>query len=76
MKGSAISPTVTNGIPAGVLAQRNDLIQKGIIKDGVFSEDFEFSSPSSASAVILGRSSNGRKEWTMIDGRTIAQMGH
>lgn len=76
LKGSVISPNVTNGIPAGVLAQRNDLIRKGIIKDGVFSEDFEFSSPSSASAVILGRSSNGRKEWTMIDGRTIAQMGH
>ena len=76
LKGSVVSPNVTNGIPAGILAQRNDLIQKGIIKDGVFSEDFEFSSPSSASAVILGRSSNGRKEWTMIDGRTIAQMGH
>ncbi len=76
LKGSIISADVTNGIPISVLDQRRDLITKGIIKDRVFMQDWEFNSPSSASAVILGRSSNGRKEWTKIDGRTIAEMGH
>jgi len=30
---------------------------------GVFQEDVAFSSPSAASAVVFGRSSNGRREW-------------
>ena len=39
-------------------------------------KDYIFSSASAAAAVILGRSANGRREWTKLDGRTIAQIGH
>ncbi len=76
LKGSVISADVTKGIPQSIQEQRDSLIASGVIKDGMFVEDYEFSSSSTASAVILGRSSNGRKEWAKIDGRTIAQMGH
>lgn len=76
LKGSLISPDVTDGIPLNVAAQREELIEKGVIQKDVFTEDYVFSSPSTAAAVILGRSSNGRREWTKIDGRTIAQIGH
>ncbi|WP_425536585.1 DUF4357 domain-containing protein [Actinotignum schaalii] len=32
-----------------------------------------FGSPSTAAAVILGRSSNGRREWLADDGRTFGE---
>ena len=47
---------------------RPALLEKGIIdpKTYTFSKDHLFNSPSAASAVILGRSSNGRVEWKHI----------
>ncbi|MDC4421153.1 GIY-YIG nuclease family protein [Acinetobacter baumannii] len=48
---------------------RNYLIENEIIdsKDFTFNQDYLFSSPSAASGVILGRSSNGRKDWREIN---------
>ncbi|MDB0281834.1 MULTISPECIES: GIY-YIG nuclease family protein [Acinetobacter] len=48
---------------------RNYLIENEIIdsKDFTFNQDYLFSSPSAASGVIQGRSSNGRKEWKEIN---------
>jgi hypothetical protein len=34
-------------------------------------DDYIFSSPSSASSIILGRNSNGMTEWKLKDGRTL-----
>ncbi|WP_071673373.1 GIY-YIG nuclease family protein [Nioella nitratireducens] len=52
------------------------LVEKGIIQktDGtaVMTEDYAFSSPSAAAAVVSGRSSNGRTAWKLPDGRTYA----
>ena len=76
LKGSTISPDVTSGLQPGYLALRNDLIGRGVIQNNVFMEDYSFSSVSAASSVALGRASNGRTEWTKIDGRTIAQAAH
>ena len=76
LKGSVIANDVTTGVPDNILSQREDLISKGIIKNNIFDIDFEFSSASTAAAIILGRSSNGRREWSKIDGRTIAQCWH
>lgn len=75
-KGSRISPDVTEGLQQGYLNLRNQLIRDGIIKDNIFTEDHVFTSVSAAAAVILGRSSNGRKEWMKLDGRNIAQSGN
>ena len=55
---------------------RNQLIADGMIVDGTFKEDYTFTSVSAAAVVILGRSANGRTEWTKLDGRTFAQVGH
>lgn len=76
VKGSKISTNETEGIPTNISDKRKDLISCGVISDFCFVRDYEFSSVSTAAAVILGRSSNGRKEWTKIDGRTVAQTGH
>ena len=76
MKGSHISPDITDGLQTGYLILRNQLIADGMIVDGTFKEDYTFTSVSAAAVVILGRSANGRTEWTKLDGRTFAQVGH
>ncbi|SEQ70406.1 protein of unknown function [Loktanella sp. DSM 29012] len=52
------------------------LLSLGILTiDGdhsIFTEDYAFSSPSAAAAVVAGRSANGRISWTLPDGRTFA----
>lgn len=54
----------------------DDLVKSGTIQvEGdvaVFSEDYAFSSPSAAAAVVSGRTSNGRISWKLPDGRTYA----
>ena len=76
MKGSHIAPDITDGLQTGYLVLRNQLIADGMIEDGTFKEDYTFTSVSAAAVVILGRSANGRTEWTKLDGRTFAQVGH
>ena len=50
----------------GVLGLRGGLYQ--------FTQDYSFSSPSTAAAVVLGRSANGRIEWKAADGRTLKEL--
>ena len=38
-------------------------------------KDHKLSSSSAAAAVVLGRAANGRKEWTLLDGRTYGKYG-
>lgn len=42
---------------------RNKLVQDGTFVDRVLQRDYEFSSPSAAAAIFLGRPSNGNDEW-------------
>jgi hypothetical protein len=57
---------------------RKDLITQGVIAsiDGHlrFTQDHVFTSPSTASGVVLARTSNGRDEWKTKDGRTLKQV--
>lgn len=75
-KGSIISSDTTDGFPPNYADLRKRLIQEGSIADGVFTIDYAFTSVSAATAVVLGRSANGRKEWTKLDGQSFAQAGH
>lgn len=50
---------------------RDALIADGTIADGRLARDFVFSSPSAAACVVMGRSSNGPKEWRTEDGRAL-----
>lgn len=76
LKGSRIAPDVTSGLPQNYVEQRKTLLWIGIIQNNVFAEDNVFTSASAAASIILGRSSNGRREWAKLDGRTLAQSGH
>lgn len=59
----------------GMFDLRQELIGNGVLeRDGDhfrFAQDYVFSSPSTAAAVILGRSANGRIEWKDAGGRTL-----
>lgn len=71
----------TEGVPAlptqypGVSRDRDDMVEDGrLLPDGaslVLQADAEFSSPSRAAAVFLGRNANGWTEWKTEDGSSL-----
>lgn len=54
------------------LVRQGVLVNRGTVYELV--QDYTFSSPSMASGVLLGRSSNGRVEWQTADGRTLKSL--
>ena len=62
----------------GMYDLRQELIGNGVLglRGGLyqFTQDYSFSSPSTAAAVVLGRSANGRIEWKAADGRTLKEV--
>ena len=60
---------------AHMLAKRQELIDLGVLaqqgSDQAFTQDYTFSSPSTAACVVLGRSANGRLEWKDAQGRAL-----
>ncbi|MDP2090775.1 MAG: DUF4357 domain-containing protein [Candidatus Gracilibacteria bacterium] len=53
---------------------RKLLVDKGIILDGFFIEDYIFKTPTSACNIIAGGNQNGWKEWKNKDGKTLDEM--
>ena len=77
LKGSRISDhTVPSFETRGkcYFQLRNRLIEDGIIVNDVFQTDYEFSSPSAASAVVLGHTSNGNVDWKNVDGKQLKEL--
>jgi predicted GIY-YIG superfamily endonuclease len=64
-------------VPA-MKAVRDLLIEQGILAPNgdhfVLTEDYIFSSPSTAAGVLFGRSANGRVDWKTEDGRTLKEV--
>ncbi|MCB2006935.1 MAG: GIY-YIG nuclease family protein [Burkholderiaceae bacterium] len=66
----------------GFYDMRQELIANGVLvlagSDGNpnyrFAQDYVFSAPSSAAAVVLGRSANGRIEWKDAQGHTLKEL--
>lgn len=76
-KGSRISDHTVPSFEArgkSYYLLRNRLIEDGTIIDGEFQNDYEFSSPSAASAVILGHNSNGNVDWKSADGTQLKNL--
>lgn len=74
-KGSKAAKDTTNSMNFNLIKLREKLIADAIFIDKVefleFSEDFLFSSPSAAAAIVMGRSANGLTEWKLITGKTL-----
>ena len=75
LKDSEIATSPTSSFPQNWLKVRQSLIDDEIIVQVnnklVFREDYLFSSPSAAAAVVMGRSANGLTEWKLNDGRVL-----
>ena len=74
LQGSKIADSVTPSISKSIKDVRLDLINKSIIVDYEFKEDYIFSSPSYAATIVMGRSANGLTEWKTIDGRILKSL--
>jgi hypothetical protein len=77
LKGSKIATSTVASMTPSFIKYRQQLIDKSIIIQSnellEFSDDFIFSSPSTAAAVVMGRNANGLVEWKLKDGRTLRE---
>ena len=76
-KGSKAAATIVNSMTTNFISQRQKLIDEGILVDKgeyfEFSEDYIFSSPSTAAVMVMGRNANGLTEWKQKDGKTLKE---
>lgn len=72
LEGSEISKIVTESY--GYRTLREKLIKENIIVNNKFTKNYLFKSSSSAAAVIVGYSINGRNTWKNEDGKTIKEI--
>lgn len=74
-KGAQAVKIAVKACPAGVVKSRDRLLEKGVIAlDGdhyVFTEDYEFSSPSTAASFVQGGSVNGLTAWVNDENQTL-----
>lgn len=77
-KGSEMNPGTTKSSHRYLTSIRQTLWNDGIVveRNGrhFFQEDHQFSSPSQAASVILGRSANGWTEWKNEHGQTLDEL--
>jgi hypothetical protein len=76
--GSESSQKAARATPDSVVKLRATLLDKGVfVKDKdryKLTQDYAFSSPSSAASAVLGMSANGRTEWKDEKGRTLKEV--
>jgi hypothetical protein len=74
-KGSKAAATIVNSMTPSFIAYRQKLIDDGVIVNKgdylEFSDDYIFSSPSTAALIVMGRNANGLTEWKSKDGKTL-----
>jgi len=74
-KGSKAAATLVPSITQNFVKFRQKLIDQGSVIQQEeyleFPEDYIFSSPSTAAAIVMGRNANGLTEWKQPNGRTL-----
>lgn len=74
-RGSLAAATEVASCHAYLREIRAALVNNGVlVKKGTtlaFTQDYVFTSPSTAAGVVLGRSANGREEWKTAKGQTL-----
>ena len=74
LKGSKIADSTTPAMADSLRKFRDDLIYNKVVVNDEFVDDFIFSSPSYAAAIVMGRSANGLLEWKTVDGRVLKNL--
>ena len=71
---------MTTSLNQSIVNFRQRLINEGkiISNNGklTFTEDYLFSSPSTAASIVMGRSANGLTEWKLSDGRILKSVAY
>jgi hypothetical protein len=71
------APSMSEHVPS-LFELRRELIGNGVLAavgDGfLFTQDYVFTSPSTAAAIVLGRNANGRTEWKDDRGTTLKEI--
>jgi len=74
-KGSKAAATIVNSMTSNFITFRQKLIDEGVLVDKgeffEFTDDYIFSSPSTAAVMVMGRNANGLTEWKSKDGKTL-----
>lgn len=77
-KGSKAAYTFVKSTTQNFINLRQKLIEDGTLVDKKdyyeFSDDYIFSSPSTAATLIMGRNANGLTEWKNSDGKTLKEI--
>ncbi len=77
LKDSEIATSIVNSLTGSFRNLRKKIIKEQIViekdKKLVFSRDYEFSSPSTAAVMVMGRNANGLTEWKLVDGKTLKE---
>jgi len=76
-KGSKAAATIVNSLPQAFKNLRESLLNKGVLSSNEelyeFTEDYIFSSPSTAAVIVMGRNANGLIEWKLREGKTLKE---
>ncbi len=76
-KNSKAAATIVNSMTPNFITYRQKLIDEGVLVDRgeyfEFSDDYIFSSPSTAAVMVMGRNANGLTEWKNKDGKTLKE---
>lgn len=76
-KGSRATNSITASMGSNLINFRKKLIDSGVFTDKIdfleFSEDYIFSSPSTAAGIVMGRNANGLLEWKLENGKTLKE---
>jgi hypothetical protein len=76
-KGSIASDSTTSSMANSSLRLKESLIDYGDLQlvngNYIFTEDYIFSSPTTAAVIVMGRNANGLVEWKLIDGKTLKE---
>ncbi len=74
LKGSIIEKNVASSLTKSILNKRQILIKKGIIDQNFqFTQDYVFTSPSLAAAIVVGYSINGKIAWKDRNGISLKE---
>ncbi len=76
-KNSKAAATIVNSMTPNFITYRQKLINEGVLVDKgeyfEFSDDYIFSSPSTAAVMVMGRNANGLTEWKNKNGKTLKE---
>ena len=78
MEGAKFSLELSSSISSRYVDLRNMLIeQQLLVEQGnylILKQDYVFSSPSTASSLLLGRNSNGLTDWKLLNGTVLKKL--